>query len=182
MAFYIYNAAPGPSYFLGNQIKAESGQWTEVSAHSVEYGTFNTMKRLGFIYVVQADEQPDYDPTHPDNRARAEAQAPGSKVKLHNDGLDGSMDAEQLKKFLAEKNGITTPTEAAGEKKEPEGHTEKLSFADLDAMAGGDAPAAPTPAPAPTKAKASKAKATVAPATEVSAAVEQPNADTGSWS
>lgn len=104
MPYFLYNAAPGRMYFLGNEITAEPAVWTEVSEYSVNHGTFNSMRRMKMVYLVEADEKPTYDPSHPDNRARAEREAPGAaadrKAKLE----DGSMNADELKAFLSSKN------------------------------------------------------------------------------
>lgn len=104
MAYFIYNAAPGPMFFLGNEIRAEAGRWTEVSDYSVSHGTFNSMRRMKFIYLVEADVQPTYDPTHPDNKARVEDSAPGAAASKKEKLADGSMNAEELQAFLAGKN------------------------------------------------------------------------------
>lgn len=176
MPFYIYNAAPGPLYFRGNEIKAEAARWTEVSAVSVNYGTFNTMKRLNLVYVVETDSAPTYNPTHPDNRSRAEADAPGAKTKAA-DFADGSMDSNEIKKFLNDSNvsqpNATVPKDVPGELN---GNTEKLSFDDLETIGE---PAAAKPAKV-TKAKA--AKSNITPATDVSPAVDNGPSVEGSWS
>lgn len=106
MSYFLYNAAPGPMYFLGSEIKAEPGFWTEVSEYSVNHGTFNSMRRMKMVYLVEADHKPKYDPTHPDNKAKVEASAPGAAADKKDKLNDGSMSADELQAFLAEKNGV----------------------------------------------------------------------------
>jgi len=103
MAYFLYNAAPGPMYFLGNEIKAEPSTWTPVSEYAVNHGTFNSMKRLKIVYLVESDHRPDYDPTHPDNKHKVESQAPGAAAKKK-DLADGSMNEDELRAYLAGKN------------------------------------------------------------------------------
>jgi hypothetical protein len=104
MSYFLYNAAPGPMYFLGNEIKAEPSKWMQVSDYAVNHGTFNSMKRMKLVYVIEADDLPTYDPTHPDNKTLVESQSPGAvadkKAKLD----DGGMTEAELKAFLASKN------------------------------------------------------------------------------
>jgi hypothetical protein len=104
MSYFLYNAAPGRMYFLGNEITAEPAHWTEVSEYSVNHGTFNSMRRMKMVYLVEADARPTYDPTHPDNKARVEREAPGAAADRKSKLDDGSMTEAELKAFLAAKN------------------------------------------------------------------------------
>lgn len=104
MSYYLYNAAPGPMFFLGNEITAVAGAWTEVSEYSVNHGTFNAMRRMKMVYLIEAETKPTYDPTHPDNKARVESEAPGAAADRKAKANDGSMSADELKVFLATKN------------------------------------------------------------------------------
>lgn len=104
MSYYLYNAAPGRMYFLGNEIVAEPGVWTEVSEHSVNYNTFSSMVRMKHVYLVESDTAPTYDPTHPDNKTRVEQEAPGAAANRKAAADDGGMNADELKAFLANKN------------------------------------------------------------------------------
>lgn len=104
MSFFLYNAAPGPMFFLGNEIKAEPGVWSPVSEYSVNHGTFNSMRRMKMVYLVESDTKPTYDPTHPDNKSRVESEAPGASAAKKEKLADGSMSAEELAAFLASKN------------------------------------------------------------------------------
>ena len=109
MSFYLYNAAPGRMYYLGNEITAEPGVWTEVSEYAVNHGTFNAMKRMKMAYVVEANSKPTYDPTHPDNKARVESQAPGAAADKKAKSLDGSMNEAELAEFLAKQKANQVP-------------------------------------------------------------------------
>lgn len=191
MPFYIYNAAPGPMYFRGNEIKAETGRWTEVSPISVNYGTFNTMRRLGHLYLVETATMPTYNPNHPDNKARVEADAPGAKEKIAELNNDGGMSEAEMKVFLAKKNtGGDAAVDTYGPK-ELGGSTDKLSFDDLGSLGADpvteaqlevqpEAPAELVKAAKTTKAKA--AKANIIAATEVSAAIDMGPPAEGNWS